>query len=264
MNQHHFLDFAIETAKSSGKILLNYFGNISSVQKKSSNIDLLTKADLESEAFILNQIDKIFPEHQVITEESSAKKTSSKYRWIIDPLDGTTNFVHNLPIFAVSLGLQYENKTILGVVYNPAADKCFWATKNEGSFLNGHPIHPSSTNTLSKSLLVTGFPYIHDDKWNKCFDLFKECYRASQGVRRLGAAALDFCFVAMGRFEGFWEFGLKPWDVCAGAFILQEAKGKASNWDGSPIPFSGEKILATNGHIHEEMIQLLHKIKFDS
>jgi len=260
MDQHYFLDFALETTKSAGNILLNHFGKISSFQKKSSDIDLLTKADTESEAFILDQIDTQYPNHHIIAEESPFKKGNSEYRWIIDPLDGTTNFVHNLPIFGVSIGLQYNEETILGVVYNPAANKCFWAEKNGGAFLNGTPIKPTSTNTLSNSLLVTGFPYIHDARWEDSFELFKEFYRVSQGIRRLGAAALDFCFVAMGRFDGFWEYGLQPWDICAGAFILQEAGGNASNWDGSILPFSGERILATNGHIHKEMIKTIQNL----
>ena len=256
------LDFAIETAKQAGSILMQHFGNISSIEKKSTNIDLLTIADTESEAYIIDRIKATYPQHHIIAEESDLTEGNSDYRWVIDPLDGTTNFVHNLPIFAVSMGLQYKEETILGVVYNPAANKCFWAEKNGGAYLNDKPIHITLTNTLSNSLLVTGFPYVHDNRYDKCFDLFKELYGKTQGIRRLGAAALDFCFVAMGRFDGFWEFGLQPWDVCAGAFILTEAGGKVSDWDGSPMPFSGTRILATNCHIHHEMMDVLHKSLF--
>ena len=256
------LDFALETAKQAGSILMQHFGKISSVDQKSTDIDLLTIADTESEVYILDRIKTTYPQHHIIAEESNLTKGNSDYRWVIDPLDGTTNFVHNLPIFAVSMGLQYKEETILGVVYNPAANKCFWAEKNGSAYLNDKPIHITSTNTLSNSLLVTGFPYIHDDCYEKCFDLFKKLYGKTQGVRRLGAAALDFCFVAMGRFEGFWEFGLQPWDVCAGALILKEAGGTVSDWDGSPMPFSGTRILATNGHIHGEMMDVLHKSLF--
>ena len=198
----------------------------------------------------------------LIAEESDFHKIDSDFCWIIDPLDGTTNFVHTLPIFAVSIGLRYRDETILGVVYNPVYDQCFHATLDGGAFLNNSPINTSSTNALSKSLLVTGFPYIHDDSWEKCFTLFKNLYGKTQGVRRLGAASLDFCFVAMGRFDGFWEFGLQPWDVCAGAIILEEAGGKVSDWDDSTMPFSGQRILATNGHIHGEMIDVLSKDLF--
>jgi len=262
MTQTKMLNFAIQTAKGAGAILMEHFGNISSYEHKSTPIDLLTIADTQSEAFIVNKIKTTFPDHHIIAEESTVVENNSDYRWVIDPLDGTTNFVHSLPIFAVSIGLQYKGETILGAVYNPAADKCFWAEKNGGAFLNGKTIHISSTTTLSISLLVTGFPYTHDDSWLKGFDIFKELYGKTQGVRRLGAASLDFCFVAMGRFEGFWEFGLEPWDVCAGGLIVKEAGGKVSDWDGSPMPFSGNRVLATNGHIHGEMMDVLRKELF--
>ena len=257
MDHSPFLFFAINTAKSAGEILLNHFGKISSFNHKSTDIDLVTIADTESESFIIKQIQSTYPNHQIITEESAMKKGSSDYQWIIDPLDGTTNFVHNLPIFAVSIGLQYKQETIAAVVYNPAAEKCFWAEKNNGAFLNGNSIQPTSTNTLTKSLLVTGFPYTHDKSWEDSFTLFKLFYTKTQGVRRLGAAALDFCFVAMGRFEGFWEQGLQPWDICAGSLILTEAGGNVTNWNNEFMPFSGKRILATNGHIHEEMLSVI-------
>ena len=256
------LDFTIETAKEAGSILMKHFGNISSIERKSSDIDLLTIADTESEAFIINRIKATYSQHQIITEESNLIEGRSEYNWVIDPLDGTTNFVHNLPIFAVSIGLQYKKETILGVVYNPAADKCFFAEKHGGAFLNNKPIHITSCNTLCDSLLVTGFPYIHDKKWEKCFVLFKNLYDKTQGIRRLGAAALDFCFVAMGRFDGFWEFGLQPWDVCAGALILKEAGGRVSDWDGTPMSINGNRVLGTNGHIHGEMMKVLRQELF--
>ena len=259
MNHPKKLEFAVNLAKDAGKILLKHFGKITSIDRKSSDIDLVTLADTKSEEFIIENIHSMYPEHHIIAEESALTKGTSNYRWIIDPLDGTTNFVHNLPIFAVSIGLQYNEETILAVIYNPTVKKCFTAEKNGGSFLNGEPIQISSTNTLINSLLVTGFPYIHDDKWERGFILFRELYGKTQGIRRLGSAALDFCFVAMGRFEGFWEFGLQPWDVCAGALILQEAGGEVTDWDGTPMPFSGKRVLATNGHIHSKMIKTLEK-----
>ena len=259
MKHFEMFEFAKNTAKEAGNILMKHFGNIELIERKSTDIDLLTIADLETEAFILKKIHSFYPDHHIIAEESDLTKGNSDYRWVIDPLDGTTNFVHNLPIFAVSMGLQYNEETILGVVYNPAADKCFYAEKNNGAFLNGDSIRITSTNTLSDSLLVTGFPYIHDNKWEINFKLFRELYGKTQGIRRLGAATLDFCFVAMGRFEGFWEFGLKSWDVCAGALILKEAGGEVTDWDGSPMPFSGRRVLATNGNIHDELIKTLGK-----
>lgn len=259
MTHSQLLKFAIQTAKGAGSILMEHFGRISSYEHKSTSIDLVTIADTQAESYIIGEINKSFPDHHIIAEESNTIDNNSEYRWVIDPLDGTTNFVHNLPIFAVSIGLQYKEETIVAVVYNPAVDKCFWAEKNGGAFLNGDSIQITSTNTLGNSLLATGFPYAHDDRWSKCFDLFKLFYGKTQGVRRLGAAALDFCFVAMGRFEGFWEFGLQPWDVCAGALIVKEAGGKVSDWDNSPMPFSGKRALATNGQIHNEMVEVLSK-----
>lgn len=252
-----YLNFTKELAFDSGKILSKYFGNITIVNQKSSPIDLVTKADIDSEKLIINLIRKKFPDHTIITEESHLKEKNSDFRWVIDPLDGTTNFVHNLPIFAVSIGLQYKHKTVLGVVYNPAADKMFSASIKQGAHLNGDVITPSSSNTLSESLIVTGFPYLQDNKWENSFNIFKDFYSKSQGVRRLGAAALDLCFVAMGRFEIFYEFNLKPWDICAGSIIAQEAGATVTDWNGSVYPQSGKRILASNGHVHKAALEIL-------
>ena len=257
-----FEHFAIETAKSAGKVLMSYFGKLTHVDNKSTDIDLVTQADMASEELITTAIKKVFSSHNIIAEESDFETINSDYCWVIDPLDGTTNFVHTLPIFAVSIGLQYKSKTILGVVYNPVYNQCFHATLNGGAFLNNSPLSVSSTNTLSKSLLVTGFPYIHSERWKASFKLFEDFYSSNQGMRRLGAAALDFCFVAMGRFDGFYEFDLQPWDVCAGDLILREAGGETSDWDGAPMPFSGKRILASNGYLHSQMGDILMQKKY--
>tara|TARA_B100001287_G_scaffold44070_1_gene33199 strand:- start:3677 stop:4480 length:804 start_codon:yes stop_codon:yes gene_type:complete len=254
---NEYLDFTKELSFNSGKLLSKYFGNLNSINRKTSTIDLVTNADLESEKLIIESINKKFPNHTIIAEESNSNKKSSDFKWIIDPLDGTTNFVHNLPIFAVSIALQYKNKTVLGVVYNPAADKMFSATINNGAYLNGSIIKPSSSKTLSDSLIVTGFPYLQDKRWENSFSIFKDFYSKSQGVRRLGAAALDLCFVAMGRFEVFYEFNLKPWDICAGSIIAEEAGAKVTDWDGSQYPYNGERIIASNTAVHEEALNVL-------
>ena len=251
------LKFAIKTAKEAGQIHMSYFGNLSSLKQKSTNIDLLTNADIESEQYIIKKIQQNYPLHSIISEEQESVKTNSEYTWVIDPLDGTTNFVHKLPIFACSIGLKRNNQTILGVVYNPAAEKCFYAEKNKGAFLNNKHIYPTSSNTLSECLLVTGFPYIHDDKYDLLFNIFKDFYDATRGVRRLGAASLDLCFDAMGRFDGFYEYGLKPWDVCAGEIILKESGGLITDWDGGLYLDNCSKILATNKFIHKEMSDML-------
>tara|TARA_B100002052_G_scaffold252233_1_gene240706 strand:- start:9559 stop:10359 length:801 start_codon:yes stop_codon:yes gene_type:complete len=253
------LNFTKELAFDSGKILSKYFGNVQSIHKKSTPIDLVTNADIESENLIIKSIQKKFPNHTIISEESHLTNKGNDFTWVIDPLDGTTNFVHNLPIFAVSIGLKFKNRTVLGVVYNPAADKMFFASKNKGAYLNDKIISVSSSNTLSDSLIVTGFPYLQDKKWNDSFSIFKQFYSKTQGVRRLGAAALDLCFVAMGRFEVFYEFNLKSWDICAGSIIAEEAGALITDWDGSKCPESGERILASNGYVHKEALNILKK-----
>ena len=261
-SQSELLKFAIDIAKEAGEIQRVYFGKNNTIKIKSTNIDLVSQADIESEQLLINKIKTKFPDHDIIAEESDLKQKNADFRWIIDPLDGTTNFVHKLPIFAVSIGIQYKEETIAGVVYNPAADKLFYASKGEGAYLNKEMIKVSSSDTLSKSLIVTGFPYLHDKKWDLLFDIFKDFYSKTRGVRRLGSAALDLCFVAMGRFEGFYEYGLKPWDVCAGSIIAKEAGAKVTDWDNKEFPFSGIRILATNSKVHDEMVEILNKEKF--
>ena len=263
-NLSDLLSFAVNLAKSAGRIHMSYFGKLSLIKSKSSKIDLVSKADIESNTYIINKILSSYPDHSILSEEKKEHIGSSDYRWVVDPLDGTTNFVHRLPIFSSSIGLQKNNQTILGVVYNPAADKCFVAERNKGAFLNNSPIHVTSSNTLSDCLLATGFPYVHDEKYDLLFDLFKDFYDRTRGLRRLGAASLDLCFVAMGRFDGFYEYGLKPWDVCAGELILKEAGGMVTDWNGkSSPPNNGSRILATNKLIHKQMAKILLKKEYD-
>ena len=254
------LDFTSKVAINAGEILNKNFGKLHYIKDKSRDIDICTNADIDSEEYIIKEIKQNFPNHSIISEEMGERNTDSEYLWVIDPLDGTTNFAHNLPIFSVSIGLVKKGEgTICGVVYNPAADKLFYAIKNQGAFLNNKPISVTSSSTLSNSLLVTGFPYLHDKYYDLSFSIFKDFYDRTQGVRRLGAASLDLCFVAMGRFDGFYEFNLKPWDICAGALIAQEAGAICSDWDSSSLPESGKRILCTNGKIHNEMISVLNK-----
>jgi len=257
-----FLSFAIDLAIKAGKIQLSYFGNISSYEKKSTNIDLLTKADIESEKFIISKIQQTYPDHSIISEESQKIENNSKHTWVIDPLDGTTNFAHNLPIFAVSIGFKINEKIECGVVYNPAVDKCFYALRGHGAFLNGSIIHPTTTSELEDALIATGFPYLHDKKYDLSFELFKDFYDRTQGLRRLGSAALDLCFVAMGRFDGFYEYNLEPWDICAGSLIAKEAGALVSDWDGSKMPLNGSRILCSNKYIHNKMISILKQTKY--
>tara|TARA_B100000686_G_C16591873_1_gene863810 strand:+ start:159 stop:965 length:807 start_codon:yes stop_codon:yes gene_type:complete len=258
-----FLEFAIKIAKEAGDIQMSYFGKISSLDKKSTSIDLVTNADIESEEFLIKKIQEAFPGHSILSEERGELLTNSEYLWVIDPLDGTTNFTHNLPIFAVSIGLVKKGvETVCGVVYNPAAKKCFYADTNKGAYMDGEKLQCTSSNTLSDSLLVTGFPYLHDLKYDISFELFKEFYDQTRGLRRLGAASLDLCFVAMGRFDGYYEYSLKPWDICAGSLIAQEAGAIVTDWDNSKLPHDGSRILATNGLIHSQMVEVLTQEKY--
>ena len=261
-NHSEFLKFSIEVAKEAGKIQMSHFGNISSLEKKSTNYDLLTEADKQSEDYIIKQISLKYPLHSILSEEWGETNNNSEYKWVIDPLDGTTNFVHNLPIFAVSIGLQQHNRTICAVVYNPAADKCFYAEKDKGAYLNKNKLFVTSSTTLSNSLIATGFPYLHDNRYDLSFEIFKELYGKTRGIRRLGAAALDLCFVAMGRFDAFYEFELKPWDICAGSLIVSEAGGVVSDWNGLKAPDSGVRILASNNKVHCEIIEVLKSKKY--
>ena len=261
-NRSELLQFALDISKEAGEIQLSYFGNISSVSTKSNNIDLLTIADTESENLIISKIREAYPSHSIISEETNNIINDSEYTWIIDPLDGTTNFTHNLPIFAVSIALKKADEIISGVVYNPAADKCFYAESGRGAFLNDKSIHASKSNSLLDSLIATGFPYLHDEKYDLSFSIFKDFYDRTRGVRRLGAAALDLCFVAMGRFDGFYEFNLNSWDICAGTLIAREAGCKVSDWNGGTLPHDGSRVLCTNEKIHSMMINILTKEKY--
>ena len=257
------LDFAINIAKNAGLIHMDYFGKLSTIEKKTTKIDLVSKADIESNQYIVNEIQNKYPGHSILSEEMGKYSGDSNYEWVIDPLDGTTNFVHNLPIFACSIGLKLNGQTILGVVYNPAADKCFYAEKGKGAFLNKNQISPTSSKTLSESLLATGFPYEHDEKYDLLFKLFKEFYDRTRGLRRLGAASLDLCFVGMGRFDGFYEYGLKPWDICAGEIIAKESGAIVTDWNGKKeLPKDGSRILAANKYIHGNMIKILSKEQY--
>ncbi|MBI45785.1 MAG: inositol monophosphatase [Candidatus Marinimicrobia bacterium] len=262
-NPSKFLEFAIKIAKEAGDIQMSYFGKISSLDKKSTNIDLVTNADIESEELIIKRIKESFPDHSILSEEKGELIADSDYLWVIDPLDGTTNFTHNLPIFAVSIGLIKKNTgTVCGVVYNPAVGKCFYAEKNKGAYLDGKKIQCTSSDTLSNSLLVTGFPYLHDLKYDLSFEIFKEFYDKTRGLRRLGAASLDLCFVAMGRFDGYYEYSLKAWDICAGSLIAEEAGAKVTDWDNSKLPNDGSRILATNGLIHNQIVKILTRDRY--
>lgn len=248
---------AVAAAFSGGRILLSHFGNRFRIEKKSAN-DLVTEADLASEQAIVDVIGKAFPSHTIVAEESGVRPGSEIYSWLIDPLDGTTNFAHGIGLFAVSIALVHQGMPVVGVVLNPLTGELFSAVANHGATLNGRPIAVSRTNCLADGLLATGFPYNLKEIQAPIMQRLARCLEASRGIRRLGAAALDLCFLACGRFDGFWEQNLKPWDTAAGTVIACEAGAKVTDFNDHPFLTTGDCILATNGHIHTEMINLMN------
>ena len=219
--------------------------------------DLVTDIDRQAEEIILRGIRKAYPEHAVLAEESGENEVQSDFRWVIDPIDGTTNFVHGYPFFCVSIAVQFRQETIAAVVFDPMHDELFSAFRGEGAFLNEKPLAVSATNELSKALVATGFPCRLGERWRHSMNLFEAFYLDSHGVRRDGAAALDLCYVAAGRFDGFWEYELQPWDVAAGLLIVREAGGQTTDFQERPSGIDDRQVLASNGRIHGEMLQVI-------
>ena len=221
-------------------------------------IDLVTEVDHQSEAFLLGEIKAHFPDHHIVAEESGVIQGNDDHSWFVDPLDGTVNYAHNIPIFCVSVGYASQGSLILGAVYDPMRDEMFMAERGKGAYLNDRPLRVSAVSELQKSLLVTGFPY---DAWNTRQDNFANFVhfaKLTQGVRRLGSAALDLSYVAAGRFDGFWEMSLKPWDVAAGGLICEEAGAHVTNVSGSSDYISSpQSVVAATPGIHVRMLQEL-------
>jgi myo-inositol-1(or 4)-monophosphatase len=252
---------AMRAARAAGRIHLAWLFK-TSVTRKSNAIDLVTEADRESEAAVIAVIRRAFPDHAILGEESglSAGQGANRgndHRWIIDPLDGTTNFAHGYPQFCVSIGYERRGRIEFGVVYDAFRKECFVAQRGKGATLNGRPIHVSSTRTLANALLGTGFPYDRRERRRFYLCFWENFMTRSQGVRRAGAAALDLCYVACGRVDGFWEFGLKAWDVAAGSLIIEEAGGHATNMDGTRLALDGLRIVASNSLLHREMLGVI-------
>ncbi|BBO72586.1 inositol monophosphatase [Desulfosarcina widdelii] len=255
MDMQRIKRVGVASAVNGAKELREHFGKLRSVRKKEA-IDLVTDADLRSEAAIIETIARAFPEHAILAEESGIREGSDR-RWIIDPLDGTTNFVHNLPLFCVSIAFAVADEVLAGFVLAPLTGELFVGLKGEGAQLNGTPITVSDKAVLTDSLLVTGFPYDHQTLFETLMARFGRCLAASQGVRRLGSAALDLCYVACGRFEGFWEQHLKPWDTAAGFIIASEAGARTTVFSGAPYCIDDDEIACTNDRIHDDLLKLL-------
>lgn len=252
-------DVLLEATKEAGKIIQNYFNGDFKIENKDTINNLVTEVDKLSETKIIEIIKKYFPSHAIISEEVGELKMDSPYQWIIDPIDGTVNFAHGIPICCVSIGVKYNDDLLLGAVYNPMMNELFFAESGRGATLNGMPISVSTKKEFKTACLVTGFPYKWPNTTEHPIKVFERFVLEGLPVRRLGSAALDLCWVACGRFDGFWEYNLNPWDIAAGYLIVQEAGGKVTNFEGASYDVFDKETLATNGHIHEEMLQLIKK-----
>ena len=250
------LNFAIETAREAGQILLEKFGRKINISKK-GDINLVTEADLASEKLIIEKIRSRYPKHSILAEESGeATVENAVWKWIIDPLDGTTNYAHGYPCFCVTLALEHDGGIVVGVTFDPTRDELFAVEKGSGATLNNKPISVSETEKLSDALLVTGFPYDAREREDFARHFSGFTHRA-RGIRRDGSAAIDMAYVACGRFDGFWEEGLHAWDVAAGVLLIEEAGGRVSYYDNSKFSVYKPPICASNNLIHHEMLEVL-------
>ena len=250
----------IEIAKEAGEIIREGFGKNISIEFKTDEANLVTNIDKEAEKTITDFIKKNYTHHSILAEESGLNSKKSEYTWVIDPLDGTTNFAHKLPIFAVSIGLLRNNEIILGVIYDVMRDVIYAAEAGSGTYENEKKIRVSNNDNLAQSLLVTGFAYDREDEYKGAVKLFGAFLPKARAVRRLGSAAIDFCYVASGIFDGFWESNLSPWDVCAGMLIVKEAGGTVTNFNNNSIDIYSDQYLASNGKIHSDMIKIMQNI----
>jgi len=239
-------------AREAGALLMTYFDRRIGFEYK-GDVDLVTEADRASEKMIVSRLRELWPGFDILGEEGTRQDNGSDWRWYVDPLDGTTNFAHGYPVFCVSIGLEYKGALHAGILYDPTRDELFSAERDCGATLNGKPIHVSTTKTLSESILATGFPS-HKRHKNPNIHFYHQITLRSHGVRRAGSAALDLANVAAGRYDGFWEFNLNPWDTSAGVLIVQEAGGTVTRFDGSPFRIDSREILASNTVIHAELM----------
>jgi len=256
------LKCAKEAAKLAGAILMVGFGTNFKISNKEGMNNIVTEYDIKSEKAIIDFIRDKFPEHGFLAEESGNDNLKSNtVNWIIDPLDGTTNFAHGLPIFSISIAAEYEGEIVVAVVYSPILNEMFVASKNGGAFLNDKKINVSAASDLKTSFLVTGFPYNVDKNPYSCVDTFVKVVLEGIPIRRLGSAALDLAYVACGRFDGFWEINLNPWDVAAGSLIVKESGGIITQYNNDEYSIYDATILATNGKIHKQVVELLNPLK---
>ena len=254
--RNEFLSTAVKAAKLAGRLLLDNLGKISKADiglKQAS--DFVTRVDRDSEQIIIRTIREEFPEHDFLAEESIKQAESDRYRWIIDPLDGTTNYIHQFPVFCISIALEYRKQIITGLIYDPLKEELFTAEKGKGAFLNKHRISISAVTDLKDSLITTGFPFRKKEIITKYLELFQNIFLKVSDLRRAGSAALDLAYLACGRCEGFFEIGLSPWDIAAGALLVEEAGGVVTDFNGGPDYLTTGNIVAGNSYIQKELLK---------
>lgn len=266
MNLHDVLQFSIEVGHEAGALLMNGFEETKRIERKSSVVDLVTQFDQAAEILIANRILSQYPDHQLLGEEGGEQGKRSRYKWHIDPLDGTTNYAHGFPIFTVSIALYEEDKPLVGVVYDPTRQETFSAVRGEGAFLDTptrqrKSLQVSAIDRLENSLVATGFPFDrHTNPQNNVAELAAFVKRA-QGIRRAGSAALDICYIAAGRLDGYWEYRLNPWDVAAALHLVHEAGGQSSDFSGQPLSLHNHmNLVVSNGRIHPQMLETLRLV----
>jgi len=260
MEWHHLLPGTVAAAREAGEVLLGYLGRLDRVEHKGA-VDLVTEADRAAERFLVDRLARLLPEASILAEEGSGKEASPTVSWIVDPLDGTTNFAHDYPVFAVSIALVAEGERVLGVIHDPMRDECFTAIRGMGARLGDAALRVSGTGGLGDALLVTGFPYDVRTNPRNNVPQFTAFLKRARAVRRDGSAALDLAYVAAGRFDGFWEEGLAPWDMAAGALLVEEAGGTVTGYDADPLDLFAAHIVATNGRIHPELLETLAEVE---
>ena len=254
------INTAIKAANSASKILIENFGKITSediVEKKRN--DFLTFVDEKAEETIIKILRTAFPDHSILAEESGFNKQESDFEWIIDPLDGTKNYISGIPVFSIAIALRHKDQMQIGVILDPVRNEIFSAERGKGAFLNGNKIQVSDRKSLENCLLATGFPFKQKEVLPQYINAFEEIFNQSSGMRRMGSAAIDLAYVAAGRVEGFWEFGLSPWDMAAGSLIVEEAGGMVTDFRGNDSYLTNGCFTATNGHIHQDLIHIIQK-----
>ncbi|MGD9489206.1 MAG: inositol monophosphatase [Calditrichaceae bacterium] len=254
------INTAKKAAIEAGKILTQHFGNLekNQIREKTKN-DFLSFVDENSEKAILSVIQDAWPDHNILAEEGGEINQDSPYKWIIDPLDGTRNYICGIPVFSVSIGLQFDGEMILGIVYDPIREEMFWAEKDKGAFLNDRRIRVTDNENLSDSIIATGFPFKSKQFLPDYLKSFEKIFNDCNGIRRLGSAAIDLAYVAAGRFDGYWELGLSPWDMAAGVILIKEAGGMMTDFWNQPYYLNNTYVVASNGKIHSQIAERVQK-----